>query len=241
MSLNSAELSGPVSRSQGMSGKPSNDGWKLDKWKFLPMMRKTLELHPDQKWYIFVEMDTYILWQTLLVYLFDMDWTKPYYLGSQMQIGDVVFAHGGSGYVVSRPTLEMVVRHYVEQNREWEDFTENHWAGDCVLGKAFSDAGVSLSWVWPIFQGDDVGNMNYSVTSWDRRLWCHPSVSYHHLSPFAVGDLWEFEQNWLSSNEKVVNPNLILKIGLTSLHRTPRASYGTRTYTKSMSFRTSHM
>lgn len=193
--LEQHELSGPGSRPPGASGKTENPGWKLDKWKFLPMMRKTLQNHPDRSWYIFVETDTFIFWETLMEYLAVLDSTKPYYIGGQTWIGDVEFAHGGSGFLVSRPALQLVVKQYEDNQQHWETFTDNHWAGDCVLGKAFKDAGISLTPAWPIWQGDDIGNMNYGHS---QRLWCQPTVSYHHLDAPAIEDLWNYGQNWAS-------------------------------------------
>ena len=198
--LKPSERSGPISRPQGNTGKPSNPGWKLDKWKFLPMMNRTLVEYPEMKWYVFFETDTYILWQTLLNYLRALDWTKPYYVGGQIWIGDIVFAHGGTGFAVSRPALTQVVNMFRENQKEWEDFTNGHWAGDCVLGKAFKDSGAPLLYAWPIWQADDVGNMNYERVDNGHRLWCKPSVSYHHLSPSVVEEMWGFEQEWISKN-----------------------------------------
>lgn len=37
------------------TGNAENAGWKLDKWKFLPMVKTTLQEYPDMKWYVFVE------------------------------------------------------------------------------------------------------------------------------------------------------------------------------------------
>lgn len=199
-----SELSGQLSRPPGAGGKPSNAGWNLDKYKFLPMVRRTLEEHPAKKWYLFIETDTYILWNTLLAYISALDATKPYYVGGQTWIGDVLFAHGGTGFIVSRPALEMVVKEYIDHKSEWETFTKNHWAGDCVLGKAFKDSGVPLTEAWPIWQGDDIGNMNYDrVDNGIRRQWCAPTAAYHHISPPIVRDLWEFEQQWTSKKSKV--------------------------------------
>jgi hypothetical protein len=198
--LQESELSGPDSIIPGASGKSENPGWKLDKWKFLPMMRKTLEDHPERHWYVFVETDTFIFWETLLAYLAVLDWTQPYYVGGQTWIGDVEFAHGGSGYLVSRPALERVVKQYVDNQRDWEKFTDDHWAGDCVLGKAFRDAGIPLTTAWPIWQGDTIGNMNYGHS---QRLWCQPTVSYHHLDAPAIEDLWNYGQSWASSRSSV--------------------------------------
>jgi hypothetical protein len=198
-----SERSGPLSRPPGPEGKKDNPGWKLDKWKFLPMVNRTLHEYPDMKWYVFIETDTYILWQTLLNYLKVLDWTKPYYVGGQIWIGDILFAHGGAGFVVSRPVLKQVVSMFVADQIRWEDFTDSHWAGDCVLGKAFKDAQAPITPAWPIWQGDDIGYMNYARDDNAHRLWCRPSVSYHHLSPAAIEDMWLFEQKWIASTAGV--------------------------------------
>ena len=196
--LKSTERSGPISRPQDTNtGKRDNPGWKLDKWKFLPMMNSTLHAHPEKKWYVFVETDTYILWQTLLNYLAVLPAEKNLYMGGQIWIGDVLFAHGGTGFAVSRPALEKVVEHYVANQGEWEEYTDSHWAGDCVLGKAFRDSGTPLTSSWPIWQADDIGNMNYARDEAGLRVWCLPTISYHHLSPSVVKELWEFEQGWM--------------------------------------------
>lgn len=196
--LKPSELSGPFSRPQKDAfGKPSNPGWKLDKWKFLPMVNRTLYEYPDKKWYVFVETDTYIMWQTLLNYLSGLDSTKPYYIGGQIWIADIEFAHGGTGFAVSKPAMKNIVEMFQQKQTAWEQFTDNHWAGDCVLGKAFKDSGTSLTRAWPIWQGDDVGKMDFDRREKSFRLWCMPSVSFHHLGPGVVEELWRFEQRWM--------------------------------------------
>lgn len=201
-SLDPSQLSGPRSLPpDDTSGKASNPGWKLDKWKFLPMIRKTLQEYPDKKWYVFVETDTYALWSTLLNYLAALDSSKQHYIGNQMQIGDILFAHGGSGFVISRPALEMAVAQYTENKAHWEDFTANHWAGDCVLGKVLKDSGTSVVWAWPIWQGANFGDLDYERVDYGHTLWCAPTVSYHHLTPSVVEDLWVFEQDWVSKRQ----------------------------------------
>jgi hypothetical protein len=202
--LSPSELSGSSSDTSSSNGKPTVPGWTLDKYKFLPMMRKTLELYPTKKWYVFLEADTYIFWSSLLAYAAALDSQKPHYIGGQNSVGDIEFAHGGTGFLVSRPALEMVVKEYVAHKSDWETLTREHWCGDCVLGKAFRDVGVPLAAAWPIWQGDGVGRMNYDrVDEGERRQWCGPTVSYHHLSPNAIRDLWVFEQKWVSDAVKV--------------------------------------
>lgn len=199
------ELSGPDSKVSPMTGKGSNPGWKLDKWKFLPMVNRTLNMYPDMKWYIFVETDTYMFWSTTLAYLNSLDHKEPWYMGSQMQIGSVVFAHGGSGIFASQAALRMVVDLFVANQDEWEKFTAMHWAGDCVLGKAFTDAEVDLTWAWPTIQGVKPSSIEYDRFEYRKRLWCYPTISYHHLSPSEVEDIWNFEQDWLEKVRRVCN------------------------------------
>ncbi len=105
-SLREDELSGTASFEGSKSGKGDNPGWKLDKWKFLPMMNETLQLRPDKKWYIFVESDSYPVWSNILQWLERLDPSKPHYYGSEVQIGPDIFAHGGSVFVLSKSGIE---------------------------------------------------------------------------------------------------------------------------------------
>ncbi|KAG9950961.1 carboxylesterase family protein-like protein, partial [Aureobasidium melanogenum] len=201
--LNTNDLSGSATEDTKWHGKVENPGWKLDKWKFLPMVNKTLHEHPDKKWYIFMEADSYILWASLLEYLAVLDPSKPHYTGSIMFIGDTVFAHGGSGFIVSQPAMRMVVEQYAAHKAEIETYTDGHWAGDCVLGKVFTQAGVKFTDAWPVMQGDYPGLVAYArpdgrpIADPKKRVWCYPTVSYHHVSPDMIDDLWSYEQHWL--------------------------------------------
>ena len=210
--LRTTELTGSDSSVSANTGKAENPGWKLDKWKFLPMMNLTLHRHPNMKWYLFVEPDAFVFWATMLQYLGELDHTRPYYLGGQINIGDITFAHGGGGFAVSHEALRRVVEHYIMHKKYWEDFTDGHWAGDCVLGKAFKDAGAPLTYAWPIFQSEDIGVMPYGRVDNGRRLWCHPTVSYHHLHRDVIDDMWNFEQKWLSRRDKVRRLSLVLTV-----------------------------
>lgn len=206
--LQPAELAGSPDRLSSMTGKVENPGWKLDKWKFLPMVNKTLHECPDMKWYVFLEADSFILWSMLLQYLATLDSTQPLYAGKPTLIGDDKFAHGGSGFIVSQPALQMVVNHYAAHKAEIERFTDKHWAGDCVLGKAFTDSGVPLIDAWPATQGDYPGLVPYTradarANDQKSRLWCGTPVSYHHMSAAMIEELWTFEQDWVGQNGAV--------------------------------------
>lgn len=208
-SLTEADLSNGPADFKSSTGNDDNPGWKLDKWKFLPMMNRTLFEYPDKSWYVFVEADSFVLWTMLLQWLASKDATEPHYTGSQMFANGELFAHGGSGFAVSQPALRMVVEHYSARKSEFENLVDRHWAGDIVVGKAFQDAGVSFRNAWPIIQGDFPGLLAYArpdgrpVADERVRQWCYPAVSYHHMTPAMIADMWKFEQDWTKNHNAV--------------------------------------
>jgi hypothetical protein len=128
--LDPSELAGSLDKFASKSGNVENPGWKLDKWKFLPMVNRTLHERPNMKWYVFVEADSFLFGSRLQQYLATLDATKPIYAGKQMFIANDLFAHGGSGFVVSQPALRTVVDYYTSHKTAIEEFTNGHWAGD---------------------------------------------------------------------------------------------------------------
>ncbi|KAF2169719.1 glycosyltransferase family 31 protein [Zasmidium cellare ATCC 36951] len=179
-------------------GKGDSAGWKLDKWKFLPMFHQTLTLSPGYKWYMFIEPDSAIFWSTVLKYQQQLDHSRPYYMGSQVLIGDLEFAHGGSGYLVSDAALKRVVDYYLAHKEDLEKFNEEQWAGDAVAGETFKRADASLTRVWPIVQGDHPGEFPWGRDHGDKPLWCFPTMTWHHMSAADAENMWDFEQRWIA-------------------------------------------
>lgn len=211
--LAQSELSGNQSQAPSGSGHTEIPGWKLDKWKFVPMVNRTFYEYPDMKWYVFAEGDTFVLWSTLQAYLANMDHTKPHYLGSATNIGDdPAFAHGGAGFIVSRPAMRMVVDYYSAHKAEIEAVTQASWAGDAVLGKVFFDAGVPVKDIWPVVHGESTSQALFArpwspgVPKEAEQIWCYPAASLHHMSPAAVDGLWHYEQQWLEQRMDVSWP-----------------------------------
>ncbi|KAF9889874.1 hypothetical protein FE257_006964 [Aspergillus nanangensis] len=183
-------------------GKPNNPGWKLDKWKFLPMVQETLRHNNRAKWYVFMEADTYFSWPTLLQWLTHFDASKPHYIGTETQIADVIFAHGGSGFIVSNPAMQLVSDEYADRNIELNEYTDAHWAGDCVLGKVLADVNVPLHFSWPILQNSNVGELDEFTENFYRKPWCYPAAAFHHLSSQDIENLWVFERRRWTEKQK---------------------------------------
>ncbi|KAI0533221.1 hypothetical protein GGR58DRAFT_521903 [Xylaria digitata] len=175
--------------------------WKLDKWKFLPVAKKAYRQNPTSKWYIFIEGDTYVLWTSLLAWLSGVDASRPYYIGRQMNIGSEVFAYGGAGIIISNPAMELLVEQHKTDPKGYNDFTINQWAGDFILSKVMSDAGVELSHVWPILEGEMPSTLDLkSVSTKGHRLWCYYAASYHHMTADDIYSYYDFEQRWNSTD-----------------------------------------
>ncbi|KAI7070013.1 hypothetical protein KC352_g42656, partial [Hortaea werneckii] len=96
--------------------------WGLDKWKFLPMVTDAYEKFGEtKKWYFFMEADTYVSLQNLLLFLDTLDERKPVFAGAQVMIGDTEFAHGGSGVVLSAPAAKAFNASYLRDQPSWEN------------------------------------------------------------------------------------------------------------------------
>lgn len=203
------ELSGSDAKVAHTSGETDNPGWKLDKWKFLPMLNRTLYEYPQMHWYVFVEADTLILWSILQGFLGEQDYTRPSYIGYMNMVGSEAFAHGGTGFILSQPALKIMVEYYAAHKAELEALIDGQWAGDIALGITFKEAGVPLTTIKPILQGNNPGVVLYGRPDGESvlheptsqpQIWCTPTASYHHMSTKDIEDLWRFEQRWLSEN-----------------------------------------
>ncbi|CAL5869964.1 uncharacterized protein PFLUO_LOCUS4197 [Penicillium psychrofluorescens] len=188
----------------GPLGKTNNPGWKLDKWKFLPMIDSALELKPDAKWYVFAEADTYVTWPNLANWLAHLDHTDPYYIGSPMQIGNELFAYGGAGIILSARTMQRLSSYRARAEEEMDKMTAEEWAGDCVLARALGQVRVSLTWAWPMMLTVTPSELDHFSEGYGRQPWCYPAISYHHMSPKDIEDMWRFDREWFSSGKNAL-------------------------------------
>ncbi|KAJ5533685.1 hypothetical protein N7494_010237 [Penicillium frequentans] len=188
----------------GPFGKVNNPGWKLDKWKFLPMAEEALQVMPDAKWFIFIEADTYIVWQNLVNWLAHLDHTRSYYLGSPMQIGDILFGYGGSGVILSNKAMNRLHNYQTEASDELEQMTATEWAGDCVLAKALEGTHVYLTWAWPMMMTSRPWEVDHFSEAYGRQPWCYPVISYHHMNPDDIEELWQFDRGWFRSGKNAL-------------------------------------
>jgi hypothetical protein len=114
-------------------GDPASEGWNLDKYKNIHMAEKAYAMRPDYDWYVFVDADTYVLWPNLVQWLRQLKPTDKHYIGSVTMINDKPFAHGGSGYVLSKATMESFVGAHPNIGNKYDVQAKSECCGDYLL------------------------------------------------------------------------------------------------------------
>jgi hypothetical protein len=149
---------------------------------------------------VVIEADTYLSFSNMLLWLKTMDSNLPIYAGAQNIIGDTLFAHGGSGVVISRKAADLLrearERDVAAYDAKWERITSVSCCGDEILARAFiQEANVHLTPSWPLIQGETVASLD-----WTYQHWCAPPITWHHVSPIEIDSLWQFESDWIEAH-----------------------------------------
>jgi hypothetical protein len=182
-----------------VSDEKSDEGWRLDKYKFLPMMEWTSYMRPKSQWFVFIELDTYVNYDNLYRFLTHFNPRSAHYFGSPIfakNKKDVTFAHSGSGYILSRGALEKVMafgrmfgenKHFPGTHFFGQD-VKNNCCGDDVLGHVLKKSGVSLRGYWPMFNGEPPYGIRYNSDQW-----CEAIISMHQMQDddFTLLRKWE--------------------------------------------------
>jgi len=175
----------------------SEEGWRLDKYKFLPMMEWTSYLKPESQWYVFMELDTYVNYDNLYRFLSTFNPKTAHYFGSPVwPKKKTIFAHGGSGFILSRAALDkiMALGRMFGENKH---FPGTHFfgvdlkkqcCGDEVLAQVLKKSGVSLRGYWPMFNGENPITVKYN-----EEQWCEAIITMHHLQEDDFTGLSQWE------------------------------------------------
>lgn len=82
------------------------EGWKTDKSKFLPSISRAWRMAPENRWFVFYEGDTHVVWDTAFRMMANFDADVPHYFGSPSPSRNGTwFANGGPGYIISRGAI----------------------------------------------------------------------------------------------------------------------------------------
>lgn len=173
-------------------------GWTLDKYKFLPMVERAYEMNPSAQWFVFIESDTYFVWDNLFRLLDQFDPSLPLYFGSPSPgRSRSFFAYGGAGFVLSTAAVQKLVARMSEGSgvyseppltQRYEGVIKEDCCGDSVLGWALYQSGVKLSGMWPMFNPHPLHGIPFNEPQW-----CQPVISMHKLSLEDMNELARWE------------------------------------------------
>jgi hypothetical protein len=178
----------------------THEGWRLDKYKFLPMMEHTYHLRPQTHWFIFIELDTYVDWDNLHRFLVRFDPSQSHYFGSPVwPPKKPVFAHGGTGVVLSQSTLSKLVANgkmfdngsKLPGTHLFGKAMQEECCGDEVLAGVLDTIGIRLGGYWPMFNGEKPSTIRFG-----REQWCEAILTMHHfgVEDFAEMAKWEAQR-----------------------------------------------
>lgn len=140
---------------------------------------------PKSAWFVFLELDTYVNWDNMQRFLAAFDPSTPYYFGAPV-FKKPVFAHGGTGLVLSRGAINKLMargRMFAENHRFpgthlFGKDVRNECCGDEVLAKVLKESGIPLRGYAPMFNGESPATLRFST-----ELWCEAVLTLHQVSP----------------------------------------------------------
>ncbi|KAK2068082.1 hypothetical protein P8C59_002750 [Phyllachora maydis] len=165
-------------------------GWTLDKYKNNHMAVEVWEKWPRHDWYFFIDADTFVFWAGLRQFLEPLDPSHHHYIGAKTYLGSETFSHGGSGYLISRESMEAHAKGWPSIAAEFDEKAARICCGDFLHGDALRKIiGIENEQGWPSFV-----NEKYYTLTFYQHMWCHPLITLHHLSAESLSSLWAFEQ-----------------------------------------------
>ncbi|KIW16057.1 hypothetical protein PV08_06108 [Exophiala spinifera] len=184
----------------------SPDAWKLDRFKFLPMVNVAYEMRPGASWYVFLEADVYPFLDNLFRLLEQYNPQDMHYFGSAVAGSHGRwFAYGGAGIVLSHGLMKKLVGDGTNLSEKYMEWMLEDCCGDAVLGYAILDkTGVLLEDLHPMFSGEYLEDVGIS-----QELWCVPLISLHRMSEDSLTSLWRWERTRRASQRPLVYSDLL--------------------------------
>jgi hypothetical protein len=177
---------------EGTEVSKSHEAWKLDRFKFLPMVEYAYAKNPNAEWFVFIETDTYVFWDVLFRVREKLDSDERHYLGTAVPgAHDRWFAYGGAVIVLSKGLLrDLRLEGEQRLSTKYEWMVREDCCGDAVLAYVFhAELGVRLANMYPTFSGE--------MPQWlwvSQDNWCTPLLSLHHLNSETLSSLWHWER-----------------------------------------------
>ena len=181
-------------------------GWIIDAHKNLPGLEQLYKRFPKAKWFMLIDDDTYVIKHNLKALLNRFDSRKLYYFGLATRFigcgtitkwGDgPLFAHGGSGIVISRGAMIKLLPRLpgcIMKHRGCR-------FGDVKVALCLEEAGILLHFTGGFNKDPPNAQSSYMDGP------CELPITFHHLLPHQIQELYQFEQGIIQSWKKTTDP-----------------------------------
>ncbi|KHN94099.1 uncharacterized protein MAM_08029 [Metarhizium album ARSEF 1941] len=166
------------------------EGWNLDKYKNVHIAERAYAMRPNYDWYFFIDTDTYVSFPTLMEWLPVVDPNKLHYIGHKKYSGTFPFAHGGSGYLMSKATMRHLFLGKTGVGNKYDEPTERSCCGDIMWSEiVLNETGLTPENMWPV-----INEFKPRTFSYYDGQWCQPLITLHHVNGEEINDLYAFER-----------------------------------------------
>ncbi|KAK2591514.1 hypothetical protein QQS21_010789 [Conoideocrella luteorostrata] len=170
----------------------ASQGWNLDKYKNSHMAEIAYRMRPQYDWYFFIDADTYVSFRNLMRWLPNVNPDRPHYIGSIEYSGPFPFAHGGSGYLMSRALMKSMQSGNPGLGNKYDEGVARHCCGDIMWSDiVLKETGLTPENMWPAFNGRKANTLSYS-----EKQWCQPVITLHKMLAEDIDDMYAFETNF---------------------------------------------
>jgi hypothetical protein len=147
-----------------------HDFWALSRYIDTQIQGLAWRDYPNKDWYMTVDDDTYVFWDTTLRWLASFDPNEQAWLGHYDNNQGTIFANGGSGYAISGKMMKDIFASDPLYSNNDPEFYTKYDAGDTRLGKALTSHPNMLlkrpSAGDPSFNTERPRWISYSPTTW---------------------------------------------------------------------------
>lgn len=164
--------------------------WTLDKYKQLHILEDLYAAYRDKDWYLMIDADTYLVLPNLLTWIQQLPdpASTELYFGSPAVVGDVSFAHGGSGILMSQATMFDFAVTNKGVASTWDKPMHDECCGDLIIGTVLKQSEIPLKPSWPVINGEKPATLPFGP-----KLWCEPVVTMHHVEPYEMNRIANLE------------------------------------------------
>ncbi|KAF2219466.1 hypothetical protein BDZ85DRAFT_268491 [Elsinoe ampelina] len=152
----------------------------LDKYKFMHMVEKMWQMHPDKDWYVFTDASAYYVWPGLVRYLEEQDATRPRFLSRATRIpqSDLDIPHGETGFILSGVAVRALMGSGKSIVSEWDRRMPFMESGHHAVATAVNaELNLTLTNTWPIMIGENPG-----LVPFQTNMWCEPVVALSNIT-----------------------------------------------------------